>query len=114
LFNFAAKLKQQFNMNIRDNVKRCCDLRGITQKELAAKLGVTDISLNATLKEGRDPRVSTVKKIADALEVDIAELLSDRPQQTAEPEVVHVPYIRCPHCGKEIDVFVKSREEQQA
>lgn len=101
-------------MNIRDNVKRCCDLRGITQKELAAKLGVTDISLNATLKEGRDPRVSTVKKIADALEVDIAELLSDRPQQATEPEVVHVPYIRCPHCGKEIDVFVKPREEQQA
>ena len=31
-----------------------------------------------------------------------------------EPEVVHVPYIRCPHCGKEIDVFVKPREEQQA
>ena len=48
------------------------------------------------------------------IEVDIAELLSDRPQQTAEPEVVHVPYIRCPHCGKEIDVFVKPREEQQA
>ena len=38
----------------------------------------------------------------------------EAPQQAAEPEVVHVPYIRCPHCGKEIDVFVKPREEQQA
>ena len=101
-------------MNIRDNVKRYCELRGITQKELAAKLGVTDISLNATLKDGKDPRISTIKKIAEALEVNIADLLSDDTEQVlAEPQPVYIPFIRCPHCGKEIDLYVKAREEHQ-
>ena len=99
-------------MNIRDNVKRLCALQGITQKELAAKLGITDISLNATLKDTKDPRISTLRRIADALGVPVTELLAEG-EQTApqEPQVMYVPYLRCPHCGKEIDLYVKAHEE---
>ena len=102
-------------MNLRDNIKKYCELRGITQKELAAKLGVTSISLNATLKDGKDPRISTIQKIADALEVSITDLLSDGQKQVLSEEqpVAYVPYIRCPHCGKEIDLYIKPREEHQ-
>ena len=64
-------------MNLRDNIKKYCKLRKMTQKELAEKLGVTDVSLNATLKEGKDPRLSTLQKIADVLEIKITDLLSD-------------------------------------
>jgi transcriptional regulator with XRE-family HTH domain len=73
-------------MNLRDNIKKYCELRGITQKELAAKLGVTSISLNATLKDGKDPRISTIQKIADALEVSITDLLSDGHKQVLSEE----------------------------
>ena len=101
-------------MSLRDNVKKYCELREMTQKELAEKLGVTSVSLNATLKDGNDPRISTIQKIADVLEVSIGDLLSDSSAQSlAEPEMVFVPYIRCPHCGKEIDMYVKPREEHQ-
>ena len=102
-------------MNLRDNIKKYCELRGITQKELAAKLGVTSISLNATLKDGKDPRISTIQKIADALEVSITDLLSDGHKQVLSEEqpVAYIPYIRRPHCGKEIDLYIKPREEHQ-
>ena len=102
-------------MNLRDNIKKYCELRGITQKELAAKLGVTSISLNATLKDGKDPRISTIQKIADALEVSITDLLSDGHKQVLSEEqpVAYIPYIRCPRCGKEIDLYIKPREEHQ-
>ena len=102
-------------MNLRDNIKKYCKLRKMTQKELAEKLGVTDVSLNATLKEGKDPRLSTLQKIADVLEIKITDLLSDGTEQTIAEEqpVAYVPYIRCPHCGKEIDLYVKAREEHQ-
>ncbi|MBQ2236437.1 MAG: helix-turn-helix transcriptional regulator [Muribaculaceae bacterium] len=58
----------------------------MTQKELAEKLGVTDVSLNATLKEGKDPRLSTLQKIADVLEIKITDLLSDGTEQTLAEE----------------------------
>ena len=73
-------------MNLRDNIKKYCKLRKMTQKELAEKLGVTDVSLNATLKEGKDPRLSTLQKIADVLEIKITDLLSDGTEQTLAKE----------------------------
>lgn len=102
-------------MNIRYNVKKYCELRGITQKELAAKLEITDVSLNATLKDGKDPRVSTIKKIADALDVSVADLLSDETNPTAEPTIIEkeVSYLRCPNCGKKINIWAKGEDEHQ-
>mgnify|MGYP002623781973 CR=1 FL=1 len=101
-------------MDIRKRVKELCRLQGITQKELAGKIGITEISLNATLKAGKDPRISTLEKIAAGLGVPVAALLADgTPTTDNEPVVVHSPFSRCPHCGGKIELYVKAVGEER-
>ena len=73
-------------------IKELCKERGILFKDLAAKLGVTDVSLRTTIKG--NPTIGSLEKIADALGVEVAELF--RPSDTSK--------IICPHCGKPIIV----------
>lgn len=101
-------------MNIRDNVKRLCMLQGITQKQLAAKIGISDSAMNINL--GRDdPKFSSVKRIADALGVTIDLLTSEnlegdiaaiekQKQEQRTPQ----QGLFCPHCGKPLTLFVKA------
>lgn len=102
-------------MNIRDNVKTFCDLRGITQKQLAAKLGITDISLNATLKKGKDPRISTLEKIAAVFNITVSELLAENTGHQNPPAVVEkeVSYLRCPNCGRKINIWTKGDDDNE-
>lgn len=97
-------------MDIRDNVKRLCKLHGITQKEVATKMGITDNSLNITLNKA-NPKLSTLESIAKAMGVPVIDLLRDPAEVEAEyhaaPKVEYVPYLRCPHCGKEIELFAR-------
>ena len=80
-------------MNFRASVKRICRQKGMTQKALAEKLGIGDISLNQTLR-GKYPQLQTLERIADALEVPVSELF-EQPVN----DVIH-----CPHCGGKIKV----------
>lgn len=100
-------------MNIRDNVKRLCALQGITQKQLASKIGITDSNLNITL--GRDdPKFSSVKRIADALGVTVDILTSDDIEKciaaASQEQEQRSPQqgLFCPHCGKPLTLFVKA------
>ena len=61
--------------------------KGVLHKELAERLGVTDIALRASLKG--NPTIGTLERVADALGVSVAELF--------EPQ--HSNAVRCPHCG---------------
>ena len=65
-------------------------------KELAEKLGVTDIALRASLKG--NPTISTLEKVADALGVSVPELFA-APRNGV---------ITCPHCGKSITIKTES------
>ena len=86
---FAGEKKHNlYIMELR--VKEICKERGILFKDLAAKLGVTDVSLRSTIQG--NPTISSLEKIADALGVEVAELF--RPSDNAK--------IICPHCGKPI------------
>lgn len=69
-------------MNFRDNIKALCKKRGITQKELANRLGITDISLNQTLR-GDYPQLQTLEKIANALDVEVVDLFKSNNDLTA-------------------------------
>ena len=60
-------------MDFRTRIKELCQGQGITQKELAEKMGISDISLNKTLR-GEYPQLQTLEKIANTLNVPIAEL----------------------------------------
>ena len=62
-------------MEFRSRIKELCEERGITQKELAERLGITDISLNKTLRGGY-PQLQTLEKIANQLEVEVWQLFT--------------------------------------
>lgn len=73
-------------------IKELLKEKGMMHKELAEKLGVTDIALRASLKG--NPTVSTLEKVADALSVSVPELFA-APRNGV---------ITCPHCGKSITI----------
>lgn len=60
-------------MDFRTRIKELCQEQGITQKELAEKMGITDISLNKTLR-GEYPQLQTLEKIASILNTPITDL----------------------------------------
>ena len=96
-------------VDFRNKVKEMCKLKGLQQKELAQKLGITDIGLSATLKKN-NPQLSTMVNIAEALDVSLIELLSvgeSQPEnETDNPNQGGM--MRCPHCGGNIEIFVKA------
>lgn len=98
-------------MDLKNNVKRLCKLHGVTQRQLAEKIGVTDNSLSMTLGKN-NPQLSTLSNIADALGVSVSQLLAT-PEELAllagkSREEEHGKVLRCPHCGEEIELYVKA------
>lgn len=73
-------------------VKELLKQKGMTAKELAAKIGISEGALSQSIKEGANPNLQTITKIASALGVSVSELF-DAPKEGV---------ITCPHCGKEI------------
>lgn len=69
----------------------------MTAKELAGKMGVSEASLSQSIKEGANPNLKTLVKIAEALDIPMAELF-DEPAMGS---------IRCPHCGKPVTLVAK-------
>lgn len=57
-------------------IKELCKERGILFKELAHKLGITDVGLRQSLQG--NPTVGTLDKIAAALNVEIVDLFERR------------------------------------
>ena len=67
---------------VGENIKRIRNERGFTQKELSKKIGTTQQNLAQYENGKRNPKIETIYKIADALEVDISELLEYKTQQS--------------------------------
>ena len=63
-------------LRIKDIFKQ----KGLLQKELAEKVGVTDIALRASLKG--NPTVGTLEKVANALNVEVWELFTESPGES--------------------------------
>lgn len=73
-------------------IKEVCKEKGILQKDLAEKIGITDIALRASLKG--NPTIGTLEKVALALNVPITDLF-EQPKQNI---------ITCPYCNGKIKV----------
>lgn len=73
-------------------IKEVCKEKGVLQKDLADKLGITDIALRASLKG--NPTIGTLEKVANALGVPFTDLF-EQPKQNV---------ITCPHCNGKIKI----------
>ena len=78
-------------LHIKETLKK----RGLKQNDLAERLGINRVSLSRLLSDKNDMRVSTVKKIADAIGCDVAEFFT--PEEPAEHNT-----ITCTHCGEKL------------
>ena len=76
-------------------IKEALKKRGLKQNDLAERLGINRVSLCRLLSDKNDMRISTIKKIAEAIGCDVAEFF--KPADTAEHN-----NITCPHCGAKL------------
>ena len=78
-------------LHIKETLKK----RGLKQNDLADRLGINRVSLSRLLSDKNDMRLSTIKKIADAIGCDLTEFFT--PSDKAEHNT-----ITCPHCGAKL------------
>ena len=77
-------------MNYR--IKEVCRRKGLMMKDLAEKLGMTEVGLSKSLNG--NPTVSRLEEIAIVLDVDFMELF-----------VREDGTITCPYCGKKFKMM---------
>ena len=78
-------------------IKAIAAARGLTMKGLAEKMGVTPQTLGGIISEKNSPNISTLERIAAALDVPVASLFTD--YLMPNPAT-----IICPQCGARIDI----------
>ena len=76
-------------------IKEALKQRGLKQNDLAERLGINRVSLSRLLSDKNDMRISTIKKIADAIGCDVSEFFA--PEETKDHNT-----ITCPHCGEKL------------
>lgn len=64
-------------MSIGENIKRVRKDKGLTQAELGEKLNVTASMIGAWEKGVRNPKLSTIRKIAIALDLSLMEIVGE-------------------------------------
>lgn len=79
-------------------VKELLKEKGLTAKELAGKIGISEAALSLSLKG--NPTLERLIQIATALDVPVSDLFA------APSEGV----ITCPHCGKPITLKTECHE----
>lgn len=99
-------------------IKAILSVKGLTQKELAGKLGITEAAVSAIINGG-DCKTSTLIRVANALDVNLREFFFDIPEMVQagikecarlqENDTIsqQVTRIICPHCGEEITLNVQ-------
>lgn len=88
-------------MSIR--LKEILSEKGITQKELAERLGISTVGMSK-IATGDNPSLSSLQKIADAIGVPVWELLVSRDEICAtSPSGTAV----CPHCGHPLTIKIE-------
>lgn len=75
-------------------VKELLREKGMTAKELAGILGMTETGLSIAISDKGNPPLKRLEEIAAALGVSVPELFAPQPTNT----------IACPHCGKPIKI----------
>ncbi len=85
-------------------VKELLKQKGMTAKELAGKIGISEGALSQSIKDGANPNLQTLTKIALALNVPVSELFEQPKKDNLS--------ITCPHCGKDIEIKVENVQKE--
>lgn len=64
-------------MSTGEKIKQARKNAGLTQKELGEKLGVSQAAVGQFENENSNPKLKTIRKIAEALGVTLSELVDD-------------------------------------
>ncbi len=78
-------------------IKDLCKEKGIGIAELADKIGMSRVSIGNFIARRQWPSSEAIRKIADALGVEVSELFAPRRNT-----------FTCPNCGAEISVTLQS------
>ncbi len=84
--------------HIMIRIKEILKEKGITQAELAQRMGVHRVALNSTLNNP-NIKLSTLEKIAAAIGCEVGDFFKDEGDGSAT--------VVCPHCGKPVTVELK-------
>lgn len=83
-------------MYMKLRIKEVCQKCNITQKELAEKLGVSEVTLSRA--SNGNTSLPLLENIAAALGVEVSELFA-----ATKEGIIH-----CPYCGKSITIKTES------
>ena len=74
-------------------IKELCKERGITQAQLAEKIGIKPVSFSQAIARNKFD-MQYLKRIADALSIEVVDLFA-------------AGQIKCPYCGQPINLEAK-------
>jgi transcriptional regulator with XRE-family HTH domain len=93
-------------MEIGEKIKLIRNKRGLTQKELGKKIGVTAVTVGQWETGKRNPKYETLQRISNALEIDVSELFE--PPTKEELKILNEAYI---NINKAVDEFLESERK---
>jgi transcriptional regulator with XRE-family HTH domain len=71
---------KEYKMKVGENIRKWRELKGLQQKDLADKLNISITALSNIETGVSDPNTQRLEDIADALEIEVSQLLTN-PQQ---------------------------------
>ena len=83
-------------------IKEIVKEKGITLNELADRVEITQVSISRIVNAVAKPSLTTLEKIANALDVQVYELFNNAPRIDKEHRD-----IVCPHCNTPIEITIK-------
>jgi len=69
-----------------DKILKLCKQKGLKQRDLADKIGVTEVSVSRYIRGTRIPNANILKKMAEVLEVSVGEILGEKDKTEEESE----------------------------
>ncbi len=89
--------------SVGENIRRIRGLRGMSQKELAEKVGVSNVQINYYEHDARRPKIDTLSRIAEALGVSPDVLLGEEMSEKQARKRLYAVFSRFDGQMAEID-----------
>ena len=93
-------------------IKEILKEKGLKGVELADMLGINKITLYRNLSESNDLRISTLEKIATALNVPLWSLLVSKEEITKDETSEQSTTFVCPRCGASLRISVQEEKAE--